>query len=114
MMSIDICPWPGWNIVREIGRGSFGRVYEIHRKNDVFLEKAALKVIHIPSNEFELNQYLADGLTIDDVGKYLEQSAKEIRNEIGIMQKFVGYSNIVSYEDYLIQKHEKQDELLQK
>ena len=35
MMSIDICPWPGWNIVREIGRGSFGRVYEIHRKNDV-------------------------------------------------------------------------------
>ena len=37
MMSIDICPWPGWNIVREIGRGSFGRVYEIHRKNDVFL-----------------------------------------------------------------------------
>ena len=106
MMSIDICPWPGWNIVREIGRGSFGRVYEIHRKNDVFLEKAALKVIHIPSNEFELNQYLADGLTIDDVGRYLEQSAKEIRNEIGIMQKFVGYSNIVSYEDYLIQKHE--------
>ena len=41
--------------------------------------------------------------------KLIEEQGKltdEIRNEIGVMQKFVGYSNIVSYEDYLINKHE--------
>ena len=40
--------WPGWEVVRKIGSGSFGAVYEIRRDMFGDVEKAALKVIHIP------------------------------------------------------------------
>ncbi len=98
--------WPGWKIVREIGAGSFGRVYEIHRQNGVHLEKAALKVIHIPSGPADLMQLRAEGVQSERTEEFLARQVDDIRNEIGVMQKFVGYSNIVSYEDYLINKHE--------
>ena len=98
--------WPDWKIVRELGRGSFGAVYEIHRQNGSYLEKAALKVIRIPSNQAELLQLRADGLRVENTEQYYSRQVEDIRNEIGIMSKFVGYSNIVSYEDYMIRKHE--------
>jgi len=98
--------WPDWRIVRELGRGSFGEVYEIHRQNGSYLEKAALKVIRIPSNPSELLQLRADGLRVENTEQYYSRQVEDIRNEIGIMSKFVGYSNIVSYEDYMIRKHE--------
>ena len=97
--------WPGWNIVRLIGAGSFGKVYEIHRQNGDWTEKAAMKLIRIPSNPIELEQLRMDGIGDEDTEQYLKKHVEEIRSEIGLMQRFVGNSNIVSYEDYLIQKH---------
>lgn len=97
--------WPDWKIVGELGSGSFGKVYEIHRQNGTYLEKSALKVIRIPSNPAELLHLRAEGLQKENTEAYLSRHVNEIRNEIGVMQQFVGYSNIVSYEDYRIIKH---------
>ena len=50
-ITIDIItiPWSEWTLVREIGRGGFGTVYEISCKDQNGREeKAALKVINIP------------------------------------------------------------------
>lgn len=53
--------WPGWDVVRKIGSGSFGTVYEIER--DVFgrKEKAALKVISIPQNDSDIEELYYSG-----------------------------------------------------
>ena len=97
--------WPDWKIVGVIGEGSFGKVFEIHRKNGSFLEKSALKYIRIPSNPADLLRLREAGLREENTEEYLSSHVDEIRNEIGVMQRFVGYSNIVSYEDYRIIKH---------
>lgn len=100
----DIQLWPDWKIVREIGSGSYGKVYEIHRQNGIYLERAALKVIRIPQNQADLEQLRMDGIQPEATEAYLERHVEEIRNEIGLMQRLIGHSNIVSYEDYLIRK----------
>ena len=44
-----------WNVVRKIGFGSFGAVYEIQREDFGYVYKAALKVINIPQTEQDLS-----------------------------------------------------------
>ena len=53
--------WPGWEVVRLIGRGSFGAVYEIQRTLFDDVEKAALKVISIPQNDSDIEELYNDG-----------------------------------------------------
>ena len=59
-------PWKGWEIVRRLGSGSFGTVYEIRREMYVVSEKAALKVIPVPKNMDTL--YDLYGSTLDIAG----------------------------------------------
>lgn len=98
--------WPGWNIARELGIGSYGKVYEIHRKNGEWTEKAAMKVIRIPSSPIELEQLRSEGITGESTKEYLARCVQDIQKEIGLMQHFMGCSNIVSYEDYMIRSQE--------
>lgn len=98
--------WPDWKIFKRIGGGSYGSVYEIHRQIGGHLEKAALKVIHIPQDDGEA-PWLTNGFNSESGDSCLEAQVKEIQHEIVVMQQFIGYTNIVSYEDYLIHKHAK-------
>jgi serine/threonine protein kinase len=61
MNSITI-PWPEWTVVRRLGRGGFGTVYEISR-TDVFghEERAALKIISIPQDPQEIRELQLEG-----------------------------------------------------
>lgn len=51
-----------WHIVREIGEGSYGKVFEIEREDFGYTYKAALKAITIPQNESELDSILDTGM----------------------------------------------------
>lgn len=53
--------WPAWETVRQIGRGSFGAVYEIQRTLFDEVERAALKVISIPQNDSDIEEMKSDG-----------------------------------------------------
>ena len=46
--------WPEWHIVKELGQGAFGKVYEIHREDFGGSYKAALKIISIPADKGEV------------------------------------------------------------
>ena len=96
--------WPEWTATRILGRGSFGAAYEIRRHIRSNLEKAALKVISVPQSEAELEQLRFQGMPHDAREDYFEKCVDEIQNEIVIMQKLVGNSHLVSYEDYAIRK----------
>ena len=43
-----------WQIIEEIGSGSFGTVYKIKREDAVMTTYSALKVIRVPQNKSEI------------------------------------------------------------
>ena len=96
--------WPGWTAVKLLGRGSFGAVYEIHRSARGNLEKSAMKVLRVPDNDAEVARLQFQGMNYQSTEAYYEKLVDGIYNEIRIMQSFIGYSHIVSYEDYAIRK----------
>ena len=98
--------WPDWSAVKLLGRGGFGAVYEIHRNIRGNLEKAAMKVLRVPDSDTEIATLQFQGINRQSTEAYYENLVDGIYNEIRTMQRFVGNSHIVSYEDYAIQKRD--------
>ena len=94
-----------WHIVREIGEGSFGKVYEIERREGTDVFKAALKVISIPKSSYETRTLTDSMLGDGGTETYFRSMMEELTGEIRIMYGLKGESNIVSYEDHRIIPH---------
>ena len=97
--------WPDWNIVRLIGEGSFGKVYEIVRNNFGIEEHCALKVISIPSSKAEWQSVKNDGIGEEGATAYFKGLVEEFVREIAVMSKLKGNVNVVGYEDYAVVEH---------
>ncbi|MBE5882023.1 MAG: serine/threonine-protein kinase [Lachnospiraceae bacterium] len=98
--------WPGWECVRQIGAGAFGKVYEIQREEYGKVYKAALKVITIPQNPSEVQDAYSEGMDEKSVTKYFHSFVQNITDEFALMSTLKGHSNIVSYEDHMVMEHE--------
>ena len=101
--------WPEWQVVRQIGRGSFGVVYEVVRRDYSVESHAAGKVISTPQNKSELDSLRAEGLSEEATRTYLQGVVNDFVSEIQLMESFKGVQNIVSVEDYKVV--EKKDEI---
>ena len=96
-----------WRIKRFIGAGSYGRVFEIERRDEFdTVYTGALKAVTIPSSQGELDEILADGMDMNGASTYFRDYVKELNREIALMSKLKGHSNIVSYEDHKMFQHE--------
>ncbi len=95
-----------WHIVREIGEGSFGKVFEIEREDFGQTYRAALKAITIPQNESELKSSLLEfDENEESVTSYYEGIVGEVVSEFALMSRLKGHSNVVSYEDHAVYRH---------
>ena len=96
--------WGHWTICEDglLGKGSFGAVYRIQRQEFDTVQYAALKVISIPQNQSEVEQFLSMGMNRQQIQEYYYEMVKEIYGEIDLMAKMKGKSNIISYEDHEI------------
>ena len=97
---------PGWKIVRTIGQGGFGKVYEVE-KDDEFggVAHSALKVISIPESADALEQYREDGYDDAALTTLLHDRVEGLTAEFRLMSRLKGCSNIVSYEDHTVVRH---------
>ena len=95
-----------WYLSREIGEGSFGKVFEITRKEFGNTYRSALKIISIPQNQSDIKTRITEGSSEDSISAYYEEVLKEIVHETEIMSRLKGNSNIVSYEDHAIIPHD--------
>ena len=94
-----------WHIVRELGEGSFGKVFEIEHRDLSGTYSSALKVITIPRNKTELAQVASENTGPDGVTKYFRSIVDGITKEFNIMSQLKGESTIVSYEDHEVREH---------
>ncbi len=94
-----------WVIEREIGKGSFGQVFEIGRNDFGEHYSAALKVITVPRDKNEVRSLVDDGMSAAHTEEYFYSIVEDIVKEFAIMSKLKGTTNIVSYEDHQVVHH---------
>lgn len=96
-----ILPWRNWEVVKLIGRGTYGDVYEIQKGDAQYITKAALKVIHVSLDEQKKRELESEKISLDS---YLQETQSNIISEIYIMESLKSASHIVTIEDYEIQE----------
>ena len=97
-------PWPDWEIVKYLGGGAYGKVYEIERtiSGTQEKEKAALKIVSRPKDEDEIEEYEVSGYDKESI---IESYKSEIQNyvqEYKLMRTLQGQTNIVSCDDFTV------------
>ena len=104
----SINTWPGWEMVRQIGAGSFGTVYEIETKEDGVIRKAALKVMSIPPSRADIQVLYDSGIATsqEEATTYINYQIETVSQEFRVMAALKGNPNIVSFENHMVLPHE--------
>ena len=95
-----------WRITKQLGEGSFGKVFAMEREDFGVRYEAALKAITIPASRAELEEVMADGMDENAVRIYYQGFVQELVREFELMSRLKGNSNIVSYENHKVIPHE--------
>ena len=97
---------PGWEIVRCIGSGSSGKVYELKKKDEYGGDfHCALKVISVPGSQKEYDEML-ESMSEFAMRAKLREKVEEISNEYRLLGALRGHPNVVNCEDQMIIPHE--------
>ena len=91
-----------WKIVKFLGSGQYGKVYEIQRENFGVIYRAALKVITIPASAEEVREIKATGMNDTEISNYFKGIVEDFVREFALMAKLKGHTNIVGYEDHQV------------
>lgn len=94
-----------WKIVKWIGGGASGAVYEVQKDGSGVPLKAALKVIRVPQDPAVTDALYGDGMDEFSVTHYLQEIVEELTKEIELMAGLKGFTQTVSCEDYQVIKN---------
>ena len=92
--------FPGWEIVRKLGEGSFGGVYEIQRTlPDGRVERGALKKLSVPRDREEIEEMLSNSFSMIGaliLGDFAVQ-ARWLVPEVLVYMAFVAIANYAQH-----------------
>ena len=89
--------WSDWKIVKLIGEGSFGKVYEIVRNNYNIEEHSAMKVVQIPNSTAEVQSLKNEGIDQGSLREYYLSLVDDFSREIAVMAKLKGNPGGLGY-----------------
>ena len=96
--------WHEWTIKELLGTGNFGKVYRIEREEYGYRYVSALKELHIPSHQTDLEAIRNEGMDENSLAAYFQGMIENMLSEMALMSQLKGNSNIVSYEDHEVVK----------
>lgn len=88
-----------WKIVRKLGQGVGGQVFEIQKEIQGVTLKSALKIICIPQSAEEIGEILKEGVVEESLDEYYMQVVQKTLEEVKRMAKLKNHKNIVKYEE---------------
>ena len=98
--------FPGWEVVRKIGEGSFGGVYEIHRTlPDGRVEKAALKKLTVPKDNIEIRELYSQSFSRETITAHYKEQVRELAKEYTLTQELNSCKNVVACHDVQCVQH---------
>lgn len=97
--------WPDWEVVDNLGSGTFGSVYEIHRKIFSHTDKAALKVLSIPKSKSDIQELLYNGYDQKSITERFKNHLEDIVKEYALMAELKGCANVVYCDDVRYIQH---------
>ena len=100
--------WPKWHTVEPIGKGTFGEVYKVKREEFGETFYSAVKVIGIPNDKQEIQELMNEGQTSSFIRYYYESIAKNLMNEIKVLEKLKSAGNVVNIEEFEIQERKEE------
>lgn len=95
--------WGSWYVDEQLGEGSFGKVYKVHKDEFGKLYYAAVKMLSIPQTEDEIEKARLE-IPEETLPTYFRSFVTDIVQEIDFMSAFKGNTNIVSIEDHKVVK----------
>ena len=98
-------PWPDWKIVKYLGGGAYGKVYEIERNISGMQERAALKIVSRPKDESEIEEDDKNGYDHESIVVKYTEILQDYIQEYKLMKELQGQSNIVSCDDFALEKN---------
>lgn len=95
-----------WEIVAELGEGSFGKVFRLEKNTYHIKASSALKVLTVPHSQVEIEDAVAEGYDEQSLAEQFHEIVEKLVDEIAIMAELKSHPNIVSVEDYMVIEHE--------
>ncbi|MCL1816537.1 MAG: hypothetical protein FWG43_02910, partial [Clostridiales bacterium] len=91
------CPWPGWNLVKLLGSGTYGKVYLFKREEYGHAYYSAIKHITIPTDHNQVDALFAEGIATneDTLKDYCTELLESFMGELSINAFLRGHKNFV-------------------
>lgn len=98
--------FPGWEVVRKLGEGSFGGVYEIMRTlPDGTVERSALKKLIVPKEHSEIDELRSLQYDNDSITAHFRDQMQDLVKEYSLMQKLGNNPYVVHCQDLQTIQH---------
>ena len=94
-----------WTLVKLLGEGAYGKVYEAHREGLGTTYTAAIKIMTIPPSQSEVASARAEGMDEESVTAYFRGMVADVEQEFALMSRLKGMTNVVSCEDFQVVPH---------
>lgn len=95
-----------WEIVAELGEGSFGKVFRLEKNTYKVKANSALKVLTVPRSSAEIEDAIMEGYDERSVTEQFHEVVEKLVDEIAVMAELKSHPNIVSIEDYTVIEHQ--------
>ena len=95
-----------WEIVAELGEGSFGKVFRLEKNTYNIKASSALKVLTVPRSASEVMEAMSEGCDEQSITEQFHEIVEKLVDEIAVMAELKNHPNIVSVEDYTVIPHQ--------